>query len=218
MGGTEFSRRGSSAAARVWRASVCLFALCWLASPAWSNTMDDYDLGYGQMTVDYGGGPSPQASIVERIRSGLHDGPTGYWDGPGIRSSAAANHPRRLTALGIIDDGESVIVKYTWWGDANLDGVVNSADYDRIDSNWLRWKYDGTIPEGGFGWATGDFNYDGVITSADYDKIDTVWLITGGNTLVGDPPANTPEPVTLVLLSLAIGGLARYVRRRQRPA
>jgi len=206
MKGTEFSRHGSGVAACVWRVLVCLFALCWLASPAWSTTLDDYDLGYGQMMIDYGGGPSPYATVVERIRSGLYDGPTGYWDGPGINSSAAANQPQRLTTLGVIDDGESVIIKYTWWGDANLDGLVTTADYDRIDINWLRQTPNPT-------WAMGDFNYDGVINTADYDKIDTVWLITGGVTPVGDPPAHTPEPVTLAGLALGVAGLVCYVRR-----
>ena len=133
---SELSRRGSSAAACLWRPLACLLAFCWLASPAWGITLDGYDLAYGQLTIPYGGGPSPYGTIVEQIRSGLYDGPTGYWDGPGISSSAAANDPSRLTALGVIDDGESVIIKYTWWGDTNLDGVIDSNDYDKIDAGW----------------------------------------------------------------------------------
>ena len=91
--------------------------------------------------------------------------------------------------------------------------MVNSNDYDRIDTNWLRWKHNGTIPEGGFRWAVGDFNYDGVIDSNDYDLIDRAWLITDGAPFGEEAPGATPEPATLVLLVL--GGLTLAMRRRK---
>ena len=203
---SALSRRGSSAAACLWRPLACLLAFCWLASPAWGITLDGYDLAYGQLTIPYGGGSSPYGTIAEQIRSGLYDGPTGYWDGPGISSSAAANDPSRLTALGVIDDGESVIIKYTWWGDTNLDGVIDSNDYDKVDT---AWRLQSPHPT----WAMGDFNYDGVIDSNDYDKIDAGWRLAQGGSPPGPPPAHTPEPVTLAGLALGVAGLVRYVRR-----
>ncbi len=44
-----------------------------------------------------------------------------------------------------------VLVKYTYYGDATLDGKVDGTDYGRIDSGLLT---------GATGWSNGDFNYD----------------------------------------------------------
>ena len=69
---------------------------------------------------------------------------SGYWDGPGINSSTAASEPNGLTALGVLDNAEygytdfagvtgllgtGILVKYTWTGDADLNGVVNGDDF-----------------------------------------------------------------------------------------
>jgi RHS repeat-associated protein len=57
-------------------------------------------------------------------------------------------------------------------GDANMDGVIDTNDYDIINRNWLL----GTGDE----WGEGDFNGDGVIDSNDYDIINANW---------GSPPS-----------------------------
>ena len=170
------------------------------------------DLGRAGLIADYPDGTaSPIAEIAAWVRAGLN-APSGYWNGNGITSREAAADPDKLTAVGVLDnadpgaggktefagqavDASSVLVAYTWWGDANLDGIVNSNDYDRIDSNWL-------LQTPNPRWATGDFNYDGVINSNDYDKIDTAWLLSGGATLAGAVlPMPAPEPATLALLA-----------------
>ena len=180
------------------------------------------DLADNNLIVDYTGGTSPYADVAAWVVSGLRGGTNQYWDGPGITSSTAA--AATLTALGVIDNqdtepgiggltdlegepvpADAVIVKYTWWGDANLDGLVNSSDYDRIDANWL---FQTPNPR----WSMGDFNYDGIINSNDYDKIDAAWLLSGGAILADGAPVPTPEPATLALL--ALGGLALAARRK----
>ncbi len=189
------------------------------------------DLTDNNLICDYTDGTSPFDAIAGWIASGFWDGTNGYWDGPGITSSAAAAQSQRLAALGVIDNNDpqlgigdltdlegepvpedSVLVKYTWWGDANLDGIINSNDYDKIDTAWLLWENEGREPEGGFRWAVGDFNYDGTINSNDYDKIDNAWILSGGAPLGGGRPAPTPEPATLALL--AVGALAIASKRR----
>jgi len=82
---------------------------------------------------------------------------------------------------------------------------------DSINTNWLLWTAEGTVPDGGFRWAVGDFNYDGTLDTNDYDKINNAWLLSKGAVLGGGTPAATPEPATLALL--AVGGLM-LVRRR----
>ena len=163
------------------------------------------------LTVLYTGA-SPFGAIYADVTSGCNGG---TWDGPGITSSAAPAHPQGLAALGVLDDGEKVIVDYTWAGDANLDGVLDSNDYDRIDTAWVLWRAEGIVPEGGFRWAVGDFDYDNTIDSNDYDLIDRAWTLSGGAPLGGNAPVPTPEPATLALL--AAGALALLARKR-RPA
>jgi hypothetical protein len=62
-------------------------------------------------------------------------------------------------------------VKYTYAGDANLDGIVSGDDYSAIDFNVL-------VP-GASGWFNGDFNYDGIISGDDYSAIDFAILAQG---------------------------------------
>jgi hypothetical protein len=55
-------------------------------------------------------------------------------------------------------------VRYSYFGDANLDGTVNTADFTSLASNFGS----ATTP-----WAQGDFNYDGKVNSLDFNAIAT---------------------------------------------
>jgi hypothetical protein len=65
--------------------------------------------------------------------------------------------------------GASTIAMYTYAGDANLDGLVDSGDYGIID-NFVQ------VP-GSSAYTNGDFNYDGVIDAGDYGIIDHIYPI-----------------------------------------
>jgi hypothetical protein len=112
------------------------------------------------------------------------------WDGPGLRTSmpaardgvttlglAEASDVLFLTGTetatwdGIVVDATSVIVKYTYAGDANLDGLIDVADYGSID-NWIQFP-------GTNGYMNGDFTYDGIIDVADYGVIDNSIQLQG---------------------------------------
>ena len=176
------------------------------------------DLADNHLIVDYPqGGPDPAADVRDWVAAGLNLAGGGHWDGLGIRSSLAATHPDGLTAVGVLDnadakvggktqfageaiDATSVLAAYTWWGDANLDGVVDANDYDVIDKNFL-------FTPATAGWWTGDFNYDGVIDANDYDRIDKAFLFQTGP--LGAPvAAAVPEPATLALAAFGLGLLA----------
>src|SRR5213076_685746 len=96
---------------------------------------------------------------------------------------------------GVTADATSVLVKYTYGGDANLDGRINVDDYGRIDFN---------ASLGVAGWYNGDFNYDGKINVDDYGIIDF-------NVQIQGPPFSTdlgatsavPEPTALLIASAA---------------
>ena len=136
------------------------------------------DVGTSSLVIDYSaGGSSPLASITSLIASGRNGG---GWNGSGIVTSMASGSFTTLSvaeasaALGIsgaqtkvfngqIVDATSVLVKYTYGGDANLDGKINVDDYGRIDFN---------APLGTSGWFNGDFNYDGKLNVDDYGMID----------------------------------------------
>jgi hypothetical protein len=75
-----------------------------------------------------------------------------------------------------------VLVKYTYFGDANLDGQVDGSDYTKIDNGFNNHL---------IGWSNGDFNYDGVIDGSDYTLIDNAFN-TQGTSLAAVIAPNLP--------------------------
>ena len=111
------------------------------------------------------------------IKSGLDTG-------RGILSTSATQQADLATALGVMinDNGvgaplyptfsglsgldvNTLLVKYTWCGDSNLDGRVTRADYMMLNVG---------AASGGsrIGWRWGDFDHGGTINAVDYDLID----------------------------------------------
>jgi hypothetical protein len=181
------------------------------------------------------------------------------WNGPGISSSYAANDPNGLTAVGIADENDlgdvypgdytvadggpgtwmgqpindtnNVLVRMTWYGDGNLDGVVN-----RLDVSALSQGYNGIA--GYVGWSDGDYTYSGDITKVDVSLLAQSYLFQGaplGDAITAgqaqyllaldpDMPANvqaafqsivgTPEPSAAALLCAAAVGAMRSRRGR----
>ena len=149
---------------------------------------DQLDLG-GNDLILTAGGTTALATLTALAATGYAGG---RWTGPGLASSAAAADPTHRTALGVIQnlavgggattplyptfDGvpaaaSAVLVRCTAYGDANLDGVVNIADYTRIDAGFASAA---TAPPLS-GWANGDFDYDGVVDGSDYTLIDNTF-------------------------------------------
>jgi len=97
-----------------------------------------------------------------------------------------------------------ILVKPTWNGDANLDGVVNADDYFLIDNGFIT-----QAP----GCQNGDFNYDGVINADDYFLIDSAFLCQTGPLSAAVRAPAVPEPATLFFLAFA--SLTLISRRRR---
>ena len=123
---------------------------------------------------------SAYTGYLGRVAAGYN---FGGWDGHGIvttRPQALAGLTtiaiatgEQLLGLGASDTanfagqtvtGRSVILKYTYAGDANLDGVIDGGDYGIID-NFAQ------LPAAN-SYFNGDFNFDGVIDGGDYGIID----------------------------------------------
>jgi Ca2+-binding RTX toxin-like protein len=133
------------------------------------------DLVDHSLIVDYTG-----ASPIGSFTGGSYTGITGLIQRGAIISSADTT---ALTGIGIAEasdvavggnfaglsvDATAVLVKFTFLGDANLDGRLDIDDYVRIDQG---------IAAGVTGWFNGDFNYDGKVNIDDYVIIDNNILI-----------------------------------------
>jgi hypothetical protein len=146
------------------------------------------DVANNDLIVDSGN----LSGITNELKAGFNAG-DGYWNGAtGILSTAAAADSRHLMTLGTRQsDGSSfdgvptttgdVLVKYTYFGDANLDGMVNGADYQQIDNGFGDHLT---------GWQNGDFNYDGVIDGSDFSLIDNAFnQLNASSAVAGAQPA-----------------------------
>ena len=173
------------------------------------------------------------------VQTGLYNGPNGYWDGPGIDSSVAAADLAGAHGIGVLDNGQAgyatwppltpqavsavaILIKYTYFGDADLDGAITPADYQLIDASV------GVV--GTHDWLNGDFDYDGsAATPADYQLIDAgLAAFQGGGPLTSQgslagrnaisflSPTVVPEPSSIGLLSIGILTLARRSRRKEK--
>jgi hypothetical protein len=168
------------------------------------------------------------SSLFGQLKTGFN-AHLGYWNGAsGIVSTAAANDTRHLTTLGyrqsdgtafdgVATSTADALVKYTYYGDATLDGIVNGADYQQIDNGFGAHLT---------GWSNGDFNYDGVVDGSDFSLIDNTFnqiKAVGASSLalIASPTdvlatatiSAVPEPVSTSLLTIA--ALAPFLRRHR---
>jgi hypothetical protein len=155
------------------------------------------DLKDQALVIDYGA-----SSELANVRGSLSRGYNGgAWNGlGGINSSTAAANPGY--ALGYAEaadvltnlpttwaghqvDATSVLVRYTRYGDANLDRTVNLEDFNRLAE---RFGQTGTL------WSQGNFNYDNTTNLNDFNLLaanfgQSVSALVDRATRPGDTPA-----------------------------
>jgi hypothetical protein len=117
--------------------------------------------------VDYTG-TSPEFTLRDKVKA-FADNPAAaggidFTHGAGDVVIAVAEKTEwgSSTFNGVALDDTTVIGKYTYYGDANLDGAVTSDDYVAVDVGL----------GSGDSWVQGDFNFSGTVTSDDYVAID----------------------------------------------
>ncbi|WP_428940765.1 hypothetical protein [Fontivita pretiosa] len=148
--------------------------------------------------------PSPSnalADITAYIKHALENGGNYDWLGNGIGSTWAYSQNQSagsfLYALGVILNDlaqvggsgpvynsfagvsvgqDDVLVKYTYFGDADLSGNVDATDYSLIDNGYTNQLG---------GWINGDFDYSGTIDATDYALIDNAFTNQGGPLFAG---------------------------------
>ena len=170
------------------------------------------DLQFASMIVSN----TPLATMKGYLASGYA---SGLWIGNGILSLPAFVNPAHNTALGYASAGSiglntfagqsvnptDTLIRYTYYGDTNLDGKVNALDFNALATNF------GKTSEF---WINGDFNYDGVVNTQDFA------LLAGNfnqSFTFGAPPLGTlvPEPGCIAALA---AGASLMERRRRRTA
>src|SRR5439155_17671882 len=182
------------------------------------------DLNDNDLVIQYGATANPFGTIRGYVFTGYT--PTPDPTKTGIISTTGQSAGNTILALidnalvgasdwplgsGQTIDANTVVGKYTYFGDVNFDGQVTSDDYGVLDANL------NTTPPIEIAWLSGDANLDGSVTSDDYGILDAN-LGSG----VGSPlsPASVsgvwavPEPGSLTLIAAAGCSLLTARRRR----
>jgi uncharacterized protein YjbI with pentapeptide repeats len=158
------------------------------------------------------------ARLYDHVKQG-YDG--GDWQGTGITSSTAAADANRETTLALADNAllgytefsgqvvtaDSILLKYIYYGDIDVNGQVDADDLTVFANN--------------FGRATGAVQIDGDVdfdNDVDADDL-TVFASNFGKGIGGPLSAGTvaaiPEPTSLVLAGLAAVAALAVMRTRR---
>ncbi len=158
------------------------------------------------------------ADVTDMARSG-QNGPSPF-TGKGITSSlAAADATGQLRyAVGVVKNNiagsplydtfagvtvglNDVLVKFTYFGDADLNGIIDDTDFFLVNNGFGNQLT---------GWVNGDFDYSGTVDDTDFFLINNSYGLQG---LRAGPAGSVPEPMGLGLIVGALGALSRRTRR-----
>jgi hypothetical protein len=175
------------------------------------------DLTNNAFVVDYTG-----ASTLDTLKvqvTTAYNG--GAWDGNGITSSNAnasnfavgygeASALATVPAIFGTVDSTAALLRFTRYGDANLDGQVNLQDFNRLASNF---GITGAV------WTQGDFNYDGNVNLQDFNRLASNFGLSAAGPEVTPADwtalgAAIPEPATV--WAAAGTAVVASARRRRR--
>jgi hypothetical protein len=207
-----------------------------VANTLTTTGVGQFDLGDNSMVVR-----EMTAAQVRSLIQGAFN--AGHWNGAtGLNSSTAAADPGGTTAIGYGSNGilnktafkgvspltaTDVLVKYTYYGDADLSGATTLDDFT---------LFLGGYQNGGTTWVQGDYDYSGLTTLDDF----TLFLkgyqqqgmpLSEVEALINSVPMSeseraamlaavqaVPEPAALAVIGLAgatLGGRRRRWRRQR---
>jgi hypothetical protein len=172
------------------------------------------DLGDNALAINYTGS-SPLASVRSQVAAAY----AANWNANGITSSSAASsigsdHPLGIgvaeasalgsstTYMGEQIDSTTVLARATYYGDADLNGTVDSQDFSRLVAGY-------GVTTGGV-WTSGDFDYNGKVNSQDFNMLAGNFGQAMASPVLG---AIVPEPMSISLLFAGSLNLLPRTRR-----
>jgi hypothetical protein len=160
--------------------------------------------------IDYLPGPSPLPAVQTSLTSGYAGG---AWNGSGINSAVAAATPQH--ALGYAEatdlftvfpasfagqsiDNTAVLIRYTRYGDANLDQTVNLADFNRLASSFGQTNTR---------WSQGNSNFDLFTNLSDFNLLASNFGLSASPGVAAAVLGNgASSPFSAVLIALERDG------------
>jgi hypothetical protein len=152
---------------------------------------------------------------VSVITGLLHTGYNGGgWNGSGIMSSTAAVN--KAYALGYANGADGIVVnlgsrqveiKYTLYGDLNLDGVVNGTDFGLLAAQF------GKVASN---WDQGELNYDGVVNGSDFALLAANFGKSDAVAAVETPTVTTKATSMLISVPVKATSLVAVHKGRRR--
>jgi autotransporter-associated beta strand protein len=146
----------------------------------------------------------------------------GNWAGNGITSSTAAGNPNTDTTLSLVDNAllgytdfsgvpvtaDSILLKYTYYGDIDQNGQVDADDLTVFANNFGRTS--------GATQVDGDIDFNGTVDADDLTVFANNFLKGVGSPLGAGGIEAVPEPGTLLLAACGIVAVALTARRKRR--
>ncbi len=193
------------------------------------NTGATLDITTNAVVINFGSPANDPVSTVAGYLAGGYKG--GLWTGTGITSSTAAAGANPALAVGYADGNtdngtpaqpNTLLIKYTLAGDANLDGLVNFQDLVAVVQNFNK---------SGTDWSQGNFAYGASTNFADlvavvqnFNKILTPAFTAGdqlgGHTIglgfsatISPTAIQLPEPSALLVMGISTAALSIWRRR-----
>jgi len=161
--------------------------------------------------------PADFGRLYNQVKQGFNGG---NWQGLGITSATAAANPAADTGLSIVDNvllgyhdfsgqpvtADSILLKYTYYGDIDQNGQVDADDLTVFANNFGRAS--------GATQIDGDIDFNGTVDADDLTVFANNFNKGVGNPLGASRIQALPEPGTLLLATLATALAAILARRR----
>jgi len=150
------------------------------------------------------------ARLYNQIKQGFNNG---TWQGLGITSATAAANPAADTGLSIVDNvllgrtdfsgqpvtADSILLKYTYYGDIDQNGQVDADDLTVFATNFGRSSGPTQID--------GDIDFNGAVNADDLTVFANNFNKGVGNPLAAANVQAVPEPGTWLLATCAVVAL-----------
>ncbi len=149
------------------------------------------DLADNDLILNYTG-DSPLAAVYQALVDGALNTPGASQIVSSTAGSDRFHAPFDNAGVGLtewlgqpLSGVQQIIAKYAYFGDLNLDGMVDAADYLAIDNNF----------GGAASWLGGDANLDGLVNAQDYVAVDNAFGRGAGGAVAAAPPLPVGAPL-----------------------